>query len=181
MPPLARNLVDTNAIAILGDWINSLPGTPALAPPTINPNGGSYMGQVAVTLQHSDPNAALRFTLDNTLPNTNSTLFSGPFILTNNTTVKAKAFETGFVPSVAASAIFSVRPSVSFTTAGYFTNGQFVLQLSGLAGKTYLLQGSSNLVNWITLNTNLAPSSPFNLIDPGASNYLYRFYRALEQ
>ena len=96
MPPLARNLVDTNAVAVLGDWINSLPGP-------------------------------------------------------------------------------------AFYSAGYFTNGQFWLQLSGVAGRTYLLQGSTNLVNWITLNTNLAPTNVFNLKDPGASNFPQRFYRAIEQ
>ena len=28
MPPLARNLIDTNAVLVMGDWINSLAGTP---------------------------------------------------------------------------------------------------------------------------------------------------------
>ncbi len=40
MPPLARVLVDTNAVQVITDWIKSLPGTPALTPPTLSPNCG---------------------------------------------------------------------------------------------------------------------------------------------
>lgn len=180
MPDLARNLIDTNATQVIGDWINSLPGTPALAPPTLNPAGGSFVGPVNVTLQHSDPNALLRYTLDNSLPTTNSPLYSGPLTLTNSVIVSAKAFETGFNESVAASGLFLIRPPVAFGSAGFLTNSQFQLQLFGSAGKSYVFQATTNLSNWISLDTNVAPSDIFNVIDSGASNFPYRFYRAIE-
>ena len=63
----------------------------------------------------------------------------------------------------------------------YFSNGQFQLQLSGLAGKSYWFQASTNLFDWLSLSTNTAPSNLFNLVDPAASNFPYRFYRAIEQ
>ena len=44
MPPLARNLIDTNAVQVMADWINSLGGTPTLPPPTLAPAGGSFQG-----------------------------------------------------------------------------------------------------------------------------------------
>jgi len=181
MPTLARNLVDTNAVQVMADWINSLPGTPALAPPNINPPGGAFAGSVLVSLQPADTNATLRYTLDATLPTASSTLYSGPFTLTNSATVKAKAFEAGFNDSVAATALFTINPPVFFLSARYTTNNQFQLQVSGTAGLHYILQGSTNLVNWVSLNTNVPAASPFYLIDPLATNFAIRFYRTLQQ
>ncbi len=181
MPTLARNLVDTNALQVIGDWINSLTGTPALAPPTITPPGGSFPGSVSVTFQHPRTNATLRYTLDSSLPTTNSTLYSGNLLLTSNSTARVKAFENGFIESVAANATFTVRPPIYFTSGGQLIDGQFHVQLSGLAGKNYFFQASSNLFDWSSLSTNFAASNVVNLTDPGASNYQRRFYRALEQ
>ena len=179
MPELARNLIDTNAVQVIGDWINSLPGVPALAPPTIIPAGGSFFGSINVTVHHSDTNATIRYTLDNSLPTTNSPIYTGPLVFTNDTTLLAKAFEPGFNNSVAAAALFTVRQPIYFTAAGYFA-GRFDLQLSGLAGKTYLFQATTNFSSWVSLSTNIAPANIFNLLDPGASNYPYRFYRVIE-
>ena len=82
--------------------------------------------------------------------------------------------------SVAATASFLIRP-MYFVPGGSFSNGQFELQLSGLAGKSYLFEASTNLSDWLFISTNVAPSDLFQLIDPGASNFPYRFYRAIEQ
>src|SRR5271169_511904 len=78
MPPLDRNVIDTNAVAVLAAWINSLPGTPAELPPTIKPDGGFFAGSVSVTLLPPDTNSILYYTLDGTLPTTNSLLYAGP-------------------------------------------------------------------------------------------------------
>ena len=180
MPPLARSLIDTNAVQVIGDWINSLAGTPALAPPTITPNGGTFSPFVNVALTTPDTNALLYYTLNGTLPTTNSFLYAGPLTLTNSLTLTASAFADGYNNSVLVSALFTVQP-VYFTSASFATNGQFELGFFGTAGQTYVLQASTNLVNWIPLSTNTAPTNQFMLTDPGAGNYPYRFYRALQQ
>jgi len=159
----------------MGDWINSLPGTPALAPPTITPNGGSFAGSVGVNLQHPDLSAALRYTLDGSLPTTNSTLYTGPISLTNNLTVRATAFDTGYNPSVTANAIFIIDPS-QFTSVS-LTNGIVHLFFAGTSGQTYVLQASTNLVDWVPVATNVAPAGVFEMIDPDAANFQSRFYR----
>jgi hypothetical protein len=179
MPNLARNLIDTNAVQVVTDWINSLPGTPALAPPTITPNGGSFISSVAVTIQSTNNNATLYYTLDGSLPTTNSFVYSGPINLNSNVTLKANAFKTNFNTSVATSAVFLVQP-LMFTSASFTTNNLFQMGFSGTIGSNYVLQASTNLLNWMPLTTNLATANPFTLIDPRASNFPARFYRVIQ-
>jgi mono/diheme cytochrome c family protein len=180
MPPLARALVDTNAVQVLTDWINSLPGVPALAPPAITPNGGTFFSKINVMLQAPDTNAALYYTLDGTLPTTNSLLYSGAFSLNSNAIVSANAFETNFINSIASSALFFIQP-FQFTSANFLTNGQFQLQFGGVPGSNYVLQATTNFSNWTPLSTNPAVSNLLDLVDPGAANFPYRFYRVLQQ
>ncbi|HZR17224.1 MAG TPA: chitobiase/beta-hexosaminidase C-terminal domain-containing protein [Verrucomicrobiae bacterium] len=185
MPPLARNLIDTNAVQVMGDWINSLPGTPALAPPTISPAGGTFSGSILVTLQDTNPAAVLYFTLDGSLPDTNSFVYSAPVLLTNSATFRANAFEPGFVNSAAASGLFTILSTIpsgpSFTGTSYVSNGVFSAQLSGATNNSYVLQGSTNFQNWVSLSTNVPGSSPFTIRDPQAGAFRYRFYRVLQQ
>lgn len=52
--------------------------------------------------------------------------------------------------------------------------------LASQIGERYLIQASTNLVDWTTLSTNTATSAYMDLEDTdGATLYPYRFYRAL--
>jgi hypothetical protein len=179
MPPLARNLIDSNAVAVVGAWINSLPGTPAEAPPTIVPAGGTFTASVSVTLVPPDTNATLYYTLDGTLPTTNSLPYSVPFMLTGSATVKANAFETGFNTSVAATAQFTVLTNLVLS-APTFSGGSFQMHFVAPTGYTYILQGSTDLFHWVPVATNVPSTSSFTWVDPGASNFPTRFYRVVQ-
>jgi len=74
------------------------------------------------------------------------------------------------------------RP-ISYEAAGEISavsrnaNGGFTFQLSGLNGRTYILQASTNLVNWTDLRTSILADRTLtftNVIDPA---FPYRFYR----
>ena len=179
MPPLARQLVDSNAVAVLEDWINSLPGTPAEAPPIITPNGGSYFNKVGIGLAAPDTNAAIYYTLDGTTPTASSLLYSNNFDLTSNAVVSASAFRSGYVNSLSASASFFVTP-VRFTSQG-FSNGAFQLQFLAVPGSNYVLETSTNLADWTPLATNPATTNLMQFVDPGSSNYPSRYYRFLQR
>jgi len=61
--------------------------------------------------------------------------------------------------------IFTILPSVSFSGAGGFTNGTFQMSLLGPVGSNYVLQVSTNLLQWSALSTNITTNSSFILTD----------------
>jgi len=79
---------------------------------------------------------------------------------------------------VAASALFQVQP-LYFTAPSFLPGGQFQLGFSGVTGSNYVLQATTNFINWTPLITNTAQTNPFNFFDPQATNFPYRFYRVL--
>jgi uncharacterized repeat protein (TIGR01451 family) len=58
----------------------------------------------------------------------------------------------------------------------YSGSGGFQFSVTGNAGTSTIIQGSTNLVNWVNLKTN---NSPFLFSDSAATNYPQRFYRAV--
>jgi mono/diheme cytochrome c family protein len=181
MPPLARYLVDTNAVQVMADWINSLGGTPALPPPTLAPPGGTFEGFVNITLEPPTNGVTMYYTLDGSLPTTNSLLYTGPFTLTNSATVNANAWEPGYINSVVGFATYTILPGAYFTSPAGFTNGVFEMTFAGFAGSNYVLQVSTNLLEWRSISTNTATSSTLSLSDTNTPFGAVRFYRVLEE
>ena len=178
--PDFRNLIDTNAVQVLTAWINSLPGTPALAPPVITPSGGSYIGSVSVALAAPNTNATIFYTLDGSLPTTNSIAYVNPFNVFTNLTVTASSFATNYNNSVAVNALFQLQP-LYFTAASFLTNQQLQLGFVGVPGSNYVLQATTNFSTWTPISTNSDVTNPFNFFDPKATNYPYRYYRVQQQ
>jgi hypothetical protein len=163
----------------MADWINSLGGTPALAPPTLTPPSGLFTNYVTLTLQPPDANSTLYYTLDGTLPTTNSILYRGSFDLTSSAVVMANAFESGYVNSVAVSGLFTIVPPLDNFFAPVLLNGSFQAQFWALPGQTYILQASSDLLHWTSLSTNTPSAAPFTWIDADTTNTPSRFYRVV--
>jgi hypothetical protein len=108
MPPLAHEALDARGAALIRQWVLSLPGPAVVAPPTVDPPGGTFATAVRVRLRHDDPAAVVRYTLDGSVPDGSSAVYREPLELARPTTVRAKAFKDGATRSVTAQQTFVV-------------------------------------------------------------------------
>jgi uncharacterized repeat protein (TIGR03806 family) len=108
MPPLARETIDRQGVRLLEEWINSMPGRAVLAPPSISPPGGSFLGSVEVTLAAGEPGADIRYTLDGSVPGSSDMRYEKPIRLTGPAVLRTRAFKDGFTRSIAAQQVFII-------------------------------------------------------------------------
>ena len=82
--------------------------TPTVATPTFNPPGGSYSSPQNVTISCSTSGATIRYTTNGSNPTSLSPTYTSPISVTSSTTIKAKAFKSGWNDSQFASASFTI-------------------------------------------------------------------------
>lgn len=148
-----------------------------LSPPVITPNGGVFAGAATVVLSDFTPGTAIYYTVNGGAPDTNSTRYIGPFVVTNSATIRAMAAAPGAINSPVTGATITVLPLAVLTTTGFDPAGAFRLGATVQSGSNYILEATTNFVTWTPLATNVATNTLINLTDPGATNFPYRFYR----
>jgi hypothetical protein len=92
-------------MALLRQWIESLPGPKVLPPPEISPRGGNLKMPMDVIVK-SEPGATIRYTVDGTVPTSSDLLYEKPVRLTGPTILRARAFKPGFTNSITTQEIF---------------------------------------------------------------------------
>jgi len=65
----------------------------------------------------------------------------------------------------------------TLTGLGYYPT-QLLTEVKGITGANYVVEASTNLINWVAIQTN---QTTFTNIDTSVTNKPYRFYRALYQ
>ena len=79
-----------------------------VATPTFSPAGGSYSGAQSVEIQCATSGAIIRYTMSGDEPSSSSTEYSASISVSTNTTIKAKAFLTGWTDSDTGSATYTI-------------------------------------------------------------------------
>ena len=81
------------------------------------------------------------------------------------------------LPMALTSGAVQVVPQPGFASLELLPGGGLQLMLSGPAGQTCRLEASTNLVDWVTLSTNVLGSAPLPVVDATAPGGKCRFYR----
>jgi RHS repeat-associated protein len=152
------NSVEVSATPVLGQ----------VADPVISYNSGQ------VTLSDATIGAIIHYTLDGTEPTVGSAVFKSPFSITTTTTIKAKAFKTGYLPSNTTSQTetITISPLGTSIPCGYYSTSE---SLSSSSDRSWL-RGQSFYANHYSLG-NFPPNSKIviTMVSSQVNSFLYLF------
>jgi Legume lectin domain/Chitobiase/beta-hexosaminidase C-terminal domain len=112
------------------------PATPTAAP-TFMPASGTYTGPQSALIQDATSGATIYYTTNGTAPTTASTVYTGPFIVSNTGTLKAMAVASGHTASAASTASYTIN-STGGGSSGGGTNPPAVNYPTGFTSATNL-------------------------------------------
>jgi hypothetical protein len=78
--------------------------------------------------------------------------------------------------------VLVTQPLHELIAGGFRSNGVFKLCLSGEPGRTYQLQANTNLstTNWVVIGVMESTNGVWRMLDEGAANQPWRFYRTVQ-
>ena len=79
------------------------------SPPAISPTDGTHTTSQTVTITSSSQGTTVHYTLDGTEPSESSATYEAPFVIATTTTVKGRAFRTGWMPSLSTTSVLSFQ------------------------------------------------------------------------
>ena len=117
--------------------------TPTVAAPVVDPAGGALPGPRLVQIGTATPTAVVHYTLDDTEPTDASPVYDGPFEVTGDARVRARAYRNGWIPS--AETVVTFYAQDSFTPASLSGLALWVRADAGLApdGASWADQGTA--------------------------------------
>jgi hypothetical protein len=102
---------------------------------------------------------------------------ASPFVFTDsNATNYSRRFYKAILASAYVPQVAPAPPTVPALSASCYGGARFSFNLTGTPGAFYVVEVSTDLVNWVPVLTNVAP---FNFVDSNAVKFSRRFYQAV--
>ncbi len=144
------------------DVVYSSGGAPQqyVAVPTFNPESGVYYEPQNVTIGCETEGATIHYTTDGTTPTEESPVYNSPLSINVTTTVKAKAWKTGYQPSPVATATYSITNLITIAEARALAVNEYALVqgiVTFLDGRNVYVQDATGGI-CLFLNNNTVPS-----------------------
>ncbi|HVU24146.1 MAG TPA: chitobiase/beta-hexosaminidase C-terminal domain-containing protein [Opitutus sp.] len=143
-------VVDTTSAAPtgLGPDESGAAGTPTVAAPAFSPAGGTFDSAQTVTITSATDGAAIRYTLDGTIPSaTAGTVYSGPIDIAATATLKAIAYVADGGASAITSDTYTIQPAGGGGTGPFeMSGGQVVME-----AENYTSQTADGAQSWVKI------------------------------
>jgi len=135
-----------------------------VATPTFSPAGGTYFEAQNVSINCTTEGATIRYTLDETEPTESSAVYNTPISVNTTTTIKAKAFKSGYTASNVATATYTFPSLITIAEARALANNEYAMVqgiVTFIDGKNVYVQDATAGID-LFLNAN---ASGLNLGD----------------
>jgi hypothetical protein len=140
----------------------------------------TYTGQVAVA-SFAPASGGTAFSYG--IPQDNAAKTNGPISLQDIATTTFSGAGTNFnytlAPYSATVLVLSPAPATLLAVPTDPAAGQFVFQLQGQTGVPYVIQNSTDLINWTSLSTNTPPTGTMYLTNTVNPSVPTQFWRAV--
>jgi hypothetical protein len=93
---------------------------PKVAKPYFDPSGGNYETSQTVSILCETLGVTILYTTDGSDPNSSSSVYSEPIMINSTTTLKARAFRTGYQDSDIASVTYTIEFSIQLQTPEFY-------------------------------------------------------------
>ena len=134
-----------------------------VATPTFSPVGGAYYEPQSVTISCATEGSTICYTTDGSEPNENSAQFSVPLTINQTTTLKAKAFRSGYTASQVATAIYTFPSLISISEARALANNEYAL----VQGVVTFIDGRNVYIQDATGGIDLYLNAPHSTVAIG--------------
>lgn len=127
-----------------------------VATPTFTPAEGTYYEPQSVSISCATDGATICYTTDGTEPTENSSQYSVPLTISETTTLKAKAFKSGYTASAVATATYTFPELITIAEAKALANNAYALVqgvVTFIDGKNVYVQDPTGGID-LYLNAN---------------------------